>query len=643
MRHLFVCFALLGLSFVAPLAAWPHGAKVEAKVDQQSMAVYVAGKGAFLTVSVKTPPELDAALHIYTGLLDRGAALDKLGIVRENERAARIPFDALSPHFQKSFLRALWPKDRLEGEFWFHQITHKGRETLWAVAQLYTGSGQNYREIMRVNHMKSPEIEDGLVLKIPRDLLRPMLQVGAHLPPTSVDSPAPALDDLVEAGLKKAAGTLRQMARAAEQTQAPPPAAAPAKETAPAKVRDPGGDVTERTAIDEQLAEQIAFRQQLTFGKDSQGRYAVYALKAGEAIYSAVVVRFCGLVSANDVNRVAKVIIERNQIRDETDLPVGRLIKIPYDYLEPEFRAADDEAYLAWQSNLEAIARIKTQLRVANLKGVHVILDAGHGGRDPGAHFGQAWEDDFVYDVLCRVKARLERETQAKVYPTVTDPSIMFTPQNVATFQMDSDEYLNTKPRFELNGPTVTTDGVNLRWMLANHHYQNLVKSGVKPENIFFASFHADSLHRGLSGGMVYIPDARVYPRKVIPYRKFTRYREYAANRFSFSRKEMQQAQARSLHFAKNFITRSRQLGVPVHDQKPIRSLIYRNPTKPFVPAVLKYNRIPTRALIEVCNLNNTTDRKNIANPRFRQKLADTFVEALYMSYGVTFGDDESS
>ncbi|CAM2009520.1 N-acetylmuramoyl-L-alanine amidase [Acanthopleuribacter pedis] len=640
MRQLFVSFALVWLFAIMPLLAWPHGAQVQAKVDQQSQAVFVAGKGAFLTVSVKYATELDAALRMYTGRLNAEQSLEGLGIVRTNDRQARLPFEVLSPLFQKSFLRALWPKDKMDGAYWHHHITHKGRETLWAVALLYTGSGQHYREIMRVNKMTSPEIEDGRVLKIPRNLLRPILQHEEQLPPTSVDSPRePMLNAVVEAGLKQAAKTVRQVTQAAQTAQAgqnaPPPTAAPAKPTAVTKARG--------TAFEEQLAEQLSYRRQLTYGRDKQGRYALYALKSGEAIYSAVVVRFCGLVSANDVNRVAKVIIERNQIRDETDLPVGRKIKIPYNLLEPEFRAADDAAYLAWQRNLEAVARIQTQLRVANLKGVHVILDAGHGGRDPGAHFGHAWEDDFVYDVLCRVKLRLETETKAKVYSTVTDPSIQFVPQDVKTFQMDHDEVLNTKPVYKLNSSTVTTDGVNLRWMIANYHYQRLVKSGVKPENIFFASFHADSLHRGLSGGMVYVPDARVYPRKVVPYRKFSKYREYAANRFSFSRKEMQQAQARSFSFAKNYVTRSRRLGVPVHDQKPIRSLIYRTPTKPFVPAVLKYNRIPTRALIEVCNLNNKTDRENIASPRFRQKLADTFVEALYMSYGVRFGDDESS
>lgn len=638
MRHLFFCIALVWALTAAPLQAWPHGAQVAAKVDQQAQAVFVAGKGAFLSVSVKFAPELDAALRMYTGRLDAAQSLDGLGIVREKDRQARIPFDVLSPLFQKSFLRALWPKDKMKGAFWHHHITHKGRETLWAIAQLYTGSGQNYREIMRVNNMSSPEIGDGRILKIPRKLLRPILQHEEQLPPTSVDSPSePLLNTMVEAGLKRAVETVKQVAAAQPKAEA---------KTAPAKAKPTNKTVIRQaagTAFDEQLAEQISYRAQLRYGRDKQGRYAAYALKSGEAIYSAVVVRFCGLVSANDVNRVAKVIIERNQIRDETDLPVGRNIKIPYDYLEPEFRAEDDEAYVAWQNNLEAVARIKTQLRVANLKGVHVILDAGHGGRDPGAHFGHAWEDDFVYDVLCRVKQRLETETKAKVYSTVTDPSVGFVPQDVTKFKMDHDEVLNTKPVYKLNSSTVTTDGVNLRWMIANYHYQRLVKSGVKPENIFFASFHADSLHRGLSGGMVYVPDARVYPRKVIPYRKLSRYREYAANRFSFSRKEMQQAQARSFGFAKNYVTRSRRLNVPVHDQKPIRSLIYRNPTKPFVPAVLKYNRIPTRALIEVCNLNNKTDRENIANPRFRQKLADTFVEALYMSYGVRFGDDKSS
>ncbi len=97
----------------------------------------------------------------------------------------------------------------------------------------------------------------------------------------------------------------------------------------------------------------------------------------------------------------------------------------------------------------------------------------------------------------------------------------------------------------------------------------------------------------------------------------------------------MLQSQARSMNFARNYITQSRKNKIPVHRQKPIRTVIFRNPTTPFVPAVLKYNRVPTRCLVEVCNLNNVRDRELLKNYRFRQKVADAFVASVYQTYGV--------
>ena len=62
--------------------------------------------------------------------------------------------------------------------------------------------------------------------------------------------------------------------------------------------------------------------------------------------------------------------------------------------------------------------------------------------------------------------------------------------------------------------------------------------------------------------------------------------------------------------------------------------MIYRNRYRVFVPAVLNYNRIPTRALIEVANLNNRHDRALMRSSEFRQKFADAFVDSILRYYG---------
>jgi len=130
------------------------------------------------------------------------------------------------------------------------------------------------------------------------------------------------------------------------------------------------------------------------------------------------------------------------------------------------------------------------------------------------------------------------------------------------------------------------------------------------------------------------VPDGRHFPSSVSPPGHLRRYRESAGNDFNNSRKTVQRAQARSMQFAANFIKSSRERELRVHRDKPVRSLIYRNPHHPFVPAVIRFNRVPTRVLIEVCNLNNTGDQNLLKQPEYRRGVADAFVAAVMRTYG---------
>ncbi len=80
----------------------------------------------------------------------------------------------------------------------------------------------------------------------------------------------------------------------------------------------------------------------LVFGADAKGRYAVYRLRKGEALYSAVVVRFTGRLDAADVNELALKLAERSGIADVHAIPVGYPVKIPLDVLSDEFLPKDD-------------------------------------------------------------------------------------------------------------------------------------------------------------------------------------------------------------------------------------------------------------------------------------------------------------
>ncbi len=616
--------ALRGFAFLAIMAATPCLANKQAlrRIDDTSFAALEDGRGLHLDVRVTASTEMEQALRFYTGTF-QGKPLP-LAIKRVSKTRAYIPFENLSPVYRRQVISVLWPKNKQTKNHYRHVVSYSGHETLWSISAWLTGKGQNHKAISRATGINGSRIRKGVVIEIPLSLLDDALIFK------TIEDEQVSVDPVI------ANRTPIHTTTEIKADRPIPSATRPGKVEPKAPAKQPVPQV-ESTPIPELSAELVDMRRGLRFGTDEKGKYAEYRLRRGEAIYSAVVVRFCGLVSGEDVNRVAGLVIKRNGIRDETDLPIGYPIRIPYEYLEPEFREADDPDYLAYFKNMQEVSQLTTKVVSRNLQGVYVILDSGHGGRDTGAKFGDVWEDDFVYDIVCRVKQRLENETQAVVLTTTFDPSVQYRVQDVPKFRLDHDEVLLTNPKYPLNHRRVTTDGVNLRWMFANHKFQQLKKQGIKPENVVFASFHADSLHHSIRGAMIYIPDALYYPKKVgPPSSRFSGYQEYSGNSFSFGKDSMQDAQARSLAFAQVFIQQAKLSDINVHRSKPIRSVIRRHAhSRPFVPAVLRYNRIPTRCLIEVCNLANKSDRALLRQHDFRQAIADTFVSGLYTTYGL--------
>lgn len=369
----------------------------------------------------------------------------------------------------------------------------------------------------------------------------------------------------------------------------------------------------------------------LTYGKDGDGEYAVYRLRPGEALYSSVVVRFTGRVHAQDVNQLASEIAERSGVVDVTDIPIGYRVKIPFEVLQPEFLPEGHARRVEYEASLRASAQFSNQVKARGLAGITVILDAGHGGADSGAAMGGVWESTYVYDIALRVKRLLETQTAAKVVVTTRDGSD-FKVHDADVLPFSRRHAVLTSPPYSIEDARV---GTNLRWYLANSVYRKTVKESKDPQKVVFLSIHADSLHPSLRGAMAYIPSAEErggsYGKSGAVYTSRKEVQE--AQHVSFPWKQRVESEGLSRELAKEVIAAFHAKGLPVHPFKPVRDKIIRNKNA-WVPAVLRYNSVPAKMLLEVCNLANDEDRRLVQTRAWRQKVSEAVVKGLLAYYG---------
>ena len=177
--------------------------------------------------------------------------------------------------------------------------------------------------------------------------------------------------------------------------------------------------------------------------------------------------------------------------------------------------------------------------------------------------------------------------------------------------------------------------GVNLRWYLANAVLRHAESGGGSEDRTVFVSLHADSLHP------VGPRADGLHPRGEVSGGRFSRMGDiYAsrrevreASRQSFSRKERIKAEGVSRDLAEKIVAAFRAQNLPLHAFQPIRRNVIRG-GREWVPAILRYNRIPARVLLEVCNLNNPEDRHLLVTRDYRDRVARALVSALVTFYG---------
>tara|TARA_B100000945_G_scaffold286792_1_gene257924 strand:- start:636 stop:2480 length:1845 start_codon:yes stop_codon:yes gene_type:complete len=410
----------------------------------------------------------------------------------------------------------------------------------------------------------------------------------------------------------------------------------------------------------------------LKLKKNKLGKwFAQYQMQAGDTLYSSVVVRFTGRLLNDEVNLIANQLLKLNNISEAKLIQNHQNIKIPLELLSEEYIGSDKNKNLLKKkpTSLKNVEKVQTK-KPNSLKKVsknhkdkkinkkpnkisrksnysdkknvfklHVILDSGHGGGDPGAIAGSKknndliYEDEVVYDISRRV-TQLMRHHGIIVHNTLTDPN-QKKPIRVLSHKHDKDEQLLVTPRY-LNRNSRT--GANMRVYLVNHIFNKLKKKKVPKENIMFISLHGDALHSSLRGAMVYYPDRRFRRGAFGLKHKIYRKRKEYNPSLIFKPSDNIYSEKLSKSFGKTIINEFRKLKLPTHKvSSAVRGYLYRKGKKT-LPAVLRYSKVPTSVLIEIANLNNKQDRRSLLKSKSRQKIALAITNSVVNNFGRTSG-----
>lgn len=500
-------------------------------------------------------------------------------------RFITFPFNVINGSIRSSALKAVFFKDKAGIGYWKHRVTFAW-ETTSMIAGLFTKEGIKAGHLVRYNKMRNKGniLKKGDVIKIPWKWISPEL-------------------------------SLRQ----------------------------------------------VSLKPPLKLKQDKLGKlYAHYQMKDGETLYSSVVIRFTGRLLNDEVNQVANKLLKLNNISDAKLIQSRQKIRIPLEWLSEEFLvfhtndvsstktsvkktkkkktkkiksskvAVSKKKLKQGKSIQKAVAQKTKSKRKKNVHKIHVILDSGHGGRDPGTSAGSRknkdliYEDEVVYDISKRM-SNLFKKQGIIVHPTLADPN-QKKPIRYLSSSHDRDEHLLVTPRYLARNARI---GVNMRVYLVNHIFQQLRKKKVPSENILFISLHGDALHSSLSGAMVYFPDSRLRRGRFNLKNKIYLKRKEYISKLTYKPRDNKYSEKLSKSFGKVIINQFRKLKLRTHRvSSAVRGYLYRKGKKT-LPAVLRYSKVPTSVLVEIANLNNRLDRRDLLKSKTRQKIAKAITNSV--------------
>ena len=299
-----------------------------------------------------------------------------------------VAYENLSPEAKRWTLQAMFPEDDWRKDGVRHRVRWPELESVWLMAALFSGHGQNYDQVQQANPKTPEKLRKGDVWIIPQALLS--VDLGGDVRGVVVrGQPEDDLDD------------------------------------------------EDRVA---------AYRALLTFEEDPEGRFASYHLRKGEALYSSVVMRYSDRMDPKEVNDLALTIARRSGIQDVRGIQPGQRVKIPVEFLADPFQPEGSQALAEEREIREEVRRTPRIEAGPKLSGVRIVLDAGHGGVDAGAMANGVWESDYVYDIAMRVRRILEQDTEAIVSSTIRYPTYGFKVRDRIARPARSAEILTTPP-----------------------------------------------------------------------------------------------------------------------------------------------------------------------------------------------------
>ncbi len=569
------------------LAALPAGAAMLLRGELAPGVDACAKGGRLLYIECTLPGSESTQTFLAPYLAD-----PKLWTQYKGREMVAIPFEKLTGKAQRQTLEAVFPDDYVDKQGWWHTVVFGGAdgvENWWTLCEWLTGLGTNQRQVMEdpVNRKAGKELGVGEKIRIPLELLK-----------SDFRSPSPPRKKPEEADLGASISD-------GKGSDTPP---------------TPEGGAT------------------LEYGKDKQGPFALYRIQKGEALYTSVVVRFTDYRENSDILEACDTIQKRSGIADVRKMEAGDPVKIPMEMLSDRYQPEGSEGRSEYEAVREEAQRLEAEhVHSKDLRGVVVVLDSGHGGRDHGAAVEEKnlYEDEINYDILCRLKKILEKKSSAKVDVTMEDPDQGYKESNATRFSHDTDERVLTTPPYPNQDAEISA---NLRWTVTNALLQKEKAAGTDERNVVFISIHCNSLDPRLHGTMIYVPGARYREgngrSKNAIYGNFRESRN--VTNITTTPRERRRDEALSTTFANIVVSKLKGSKPPiaVHDAgDPILNVIRKSRNNAYLPAVIRYNKIPVKILVETGNLTNASDQKRFADPAWRQAYAEALFQSIRAYY----------